>query len=143
MNRSAQQQYASRNQAKGLCVNCPTPTSGRYCDYHKGLRRKYQQDWRSRNRRPRSRVLLHEEPWVGELLQREHFTSQEAGNLAGIWGADAINRMRASRFLKVIVLGKDLNAKHYRTALYKIELATEQKGIYERESITLAADSRE
>lgn len=85
------------------------------------MNQKYKRNYYQRHRNPLTHPL-HTRPWVHELLKLESFTAAQAGELAGLWGRDAIDRLRQSPSLDLIVLGKDPNATHYRTTLYKVRL---------------------
>lgn len=120
--KTAQQRYRKNQRDKGLCASCPTPSVKRYCDYHAQKNREHTRKYHKSHPRARTRQPFYEKPWVRDLLARESFTAAEAGALSGTWGRDAVNRLRESSALKLIVLGKDRAAKHYRTALYKVRL---------------------
>lgn len=124
---SAQQKYKKKQREKGLCACCPTPATNWFCDYHARKNKEYKRSYRERHPRTRTRQPLHAKSWVRELLSRESFTATEAGDLAGLWGRDAVDRLRQSSTLDLIVLGRAPNAKHYRTALYKVRLRNNNK----------------
>lgn len=57
--------------------------------------------------------------WMLRLLEKQEFTAQEAEDISGIYGPDAITRLRVCKAVKVTVIGDD--GTNYKRKIYRLE----------------------